>query len=158
MPLPLTVSCFSGIQIGFIFLVPAHLGIPGKRAVKRVCVCVCVCVRACVRACVHACMHACVHVITVLCRYYEDFKITSGTSNLTKIYVEASITCNICPCFLTILCICSQHVLSVSLIGFVFKISLQLFLHFIHLCLYVPSFNVTMFLWSLWCYVIQVWL
>jgi len=128
MPLPLTVSCFSGIQIGFIFLVPAHLGIPGKRAVKRVCVCV--------------------HVITVLCRYYEDFKITSGTSNLTKIYVEASIACNICPCFLTILCICSQHVLSVSLIGFVFKISLQLFLHFIHLCLYVPSFNVTMFLWS----------
>jgi len=35
MPLPLTVSCFSKIQIGFTFLVPAHLGIPGKRAVKR---------------------------------------------------------------------------------------------------------------------------
>ena len=43
MPLPLTVSCFSKIQIGFTFLVPAHLGIPGRRAVKRVCVCVCVC-------------------------------------------------------------------------------------------------------------------
>jgi len=43
MPLPLTVSCFSKIQIGFTFLVPAHLGSPGKRAVKRVCVCVCVC-------------------------------------------------------------------------------------------------------------------
>ena len=42
MPLPLTVSCFSKIQIGFTFLVPAHLGSPGKRAVKRVCVCVCV--------------------------------------------------------------------------------------------------------------------
>ena len=41
MPLPLTVSCFSKIQIGFTFLVPAHLGSPGKRAVKRVCVCVC---------------------------------------------------------------------------------------------------------------------
>jgi len=27
MPLPLTVSCFSKIQIGFAFLVPAHLGI-----------------------------------------------------------------------------------------------------------------------------------
>ena len=40
MPLPLTVSCFSKIQIGFIFLVPAHLGSPGKRAVKWVCVCV----------------------------------------------------------------------------------------------------------------------
>jgi len=41
MPLPLTVSCFSKIQIGFAFLVPAHPGSPGKRAVKRVCVCVC---------------------------------------------------------------------------------------------------------------------
>jgi len=49
MPLPLTVSCFSQIQIGFTFLVPAHLGSSRKRAVKRVCVCVCVCVRACVR-------------------------------------------------------------------------------------------------------------
>ena len=43
MQLPLTVSCFSKIQIGFTFLVPAHPGSPGKRAVKRVCVCVCVC-------------------------------------------------------------------------------------------------------------------
>jgi len=40
MPLALTVSCFSKIQIGFTFLVPAHLGSPGKRAIKRVCVCV----------------------------------------------------------------------------------------------------------------------
>jgi len=40
MPLPLTVSCFCKIQIGFTCLVPAHLGSPGKRAVKRVCVCV----------------------------------------------------------------------------------------------------------------------
>ena len=39
MPLPLTVSCFSKIQIGFAFLVPANLGGPGQRAVKRVCVC-----------------------------------------------------------------------------------------------------------------------
>ena len=38
MSLPLTVSCFSKIQIGFTFLVPAHPGSPGKRAVKRVCV------------------------------------------------------------------------------------------------------------------------
>jgi len=41
MLLPLTVSCFSKIQIGFTFLVPAHPGGPGQRAVKRV--------RACVR-------------------------------------------------------------------------------------------------------------
>ena len=40
MPLPLTVSCFSEIQIAFTFLVPAHPGSPGKRAVKcYVCVC-----------------------------------------------------------------------------------------------------------------------
>ena len=44
MPLSLTVSCFSKIQIGFTFLVPAHPAV--------ICVCVCVCVRACVRACV----------------------------------------------------------------------------------------------------------
>jgi len=40
MPLLLTVSCFSKIQIGFTFLVPAYPGRPGKGAVKRVCVCV----------------------------------------------------------------------------------------------------------------------
>jgi len=38
MPLPLTVSCFSKIQIGFTFLVLAKLGSPSKRADKRVCV------------------------------------------------------------------------------------------------------------------------
>jgi len=38
MRLPLTVSCFSKIQIGFTFLVPADLGSPGHRAVKRVCI------------------------------------------------------------------------------------------------------------------------
>ena len=41
MPLPLTVSCFSKIQIGFTFLVLAHLGSPGKGPLN-VCVCVCV--------------------------------------------------------------------------------------------------------------------
>jgi len=46
MPLPLTVSCVSKIQIGFAFLVPADMGSPGEMAVKRVCVCVCVCMNA----------------------------------------------------------------------------------------------------------------
>jgi len=36
MPLSLTVSCFTKTQIGVTFLVPAHLGSPGKRTVKRV--------------------------------------------------------------------------------------------------------------------------
>ena len=40
MPLPLTVSCFTKIQIGFTFLVPVYPGCPGKCVVKRVCVCV----------------------------------------------------------------------------------------------------------------------
>ena len=39
-PLPLTVSCFSKIQIGFTFLVLAHLGSPGKGLLNG-CVCVC---------------------------------------------------------------------------------------------------------------------
>ena len=40
MPLPLTVYRFGKIQIGFTFLVPAHPGSLGQRAIKRVCVCV----------------------------------------------------------------------------------------------------------------------
>ena len=38
MPLPLTVYCFSRIQIGFTFLVPAHPGSPGKGPLNG-CVC-----------------------------------------------------------------------------------------------------------------------
>ena len=41
MSLPSTVSCFSKIQIGFTFLVPAHPGSPGKGPLDG-CVCVCV--------------------------------------------------------------------------------------------------------------------
>ena len=43
MPLSLTVltvSCFSKIQIGFTFLVPAHPGSPGKTGPLNGCVCV----------------------------------------------------------------------------------------------------------------------
>jgi len=38
MPLLLTLASVSKIQIGFTFLVPAHPGNPGQRAIKRVCV------------------------------------------------------------------------------------------------------------------------
>jgi len=48
MPLLLTVSCFTKIQIGFTFLVSDHLGSPGKGAIKRVCVCASACVCVCV--------------------------------------------------------------------------------------------------------------
>jgi len=41
MHLPLTVSCFSKIQIGSTFLVPAHLGSPEKGQLNG-CVCACV--------------------------------------------------------------------------------------------------------------------
>ena len=41
MSLPLAVSCFSKIQIGFTFLVPARPGSPGKGPLNG-CVCVCV--------------------------------------------------------------------------------------------------------------------
>jgi len=40
MPLPLTVSCFSKIKIGFTFLVLAYPGSPGQKAIKWVCACV----------------------------------------------------------------------------------------------------------------------
>jgi len=48
MPLPLTVSCFSKIHIGFTFF---GTGSPGysrkKRSFKRVCLCVCVVATSC---------------------------------------------------------------------------------------------------------------
>ena len=40
MPLPLTVSCFSKIQIGFTFLVPAYPGIVPDKGPLNGCVCV----------------------------------------------------------------------------------------------------------------------
>jgi len=38
---PLTISCFSEIQIGFTCLIPAHPDGPEQRAIKWMCVCVC---------------------------------------------------------------------------------------------------------------------
>ena len=72
MPLPLTVSCFTKIQIGFAFLVPAHLGSPGKRAIKRVCACACACVRACVCVC---------HTLAFWRRFYLDGRVRGGVSS-----------------------------------------------------------------------------
>jgi len=80
MPLPLTVSCFSKIQIGFTFLVPAHPGGPGKRAVKRGCVCVCGAALLTV-------------IIIVRANAWEDFFITlhsSGVDCQERLLVEKS--------------------------------------------------------------------
>jgi len=69
IPLPLTVSCFSKIPIGFTFLVPAHLGSPGKGPLN---VCACVCVRVCVRACVRVCVCVCVCVRVCVCVCFDS--------------------------------------------------------------------------------------
>jgi len=57
MPLPLFVSCFSKIQIGFTFLVRLTWVVPEKGPLNG-CVCVCVCVLSCVRAFVRACVQS----------------------------------------------------------------------------------------------------
>ena len=59
MPLPLTVSWFSKIQIRFTFLIPAHLGSPGKRAVKRVSVCSCLPAGTAGIVCMYCCLCNC---------------------------------------------------------------------------------------------------
>jgi len=60
MPLPLTVSCFSKIQIGFTFLVLAHPGSPGKGSLNVcVCVCVCVCTTATSSSCLPSMISVC---------------------------------------------------------------------------------------------------
>jgi len=46
MPLPLTVSCFSEIQIGFTFLVPAGTWVVPEKGPLSGCVCVYVCYAA----------------------------------------------------------------------------------------------------------------
>ena len=44
-----------GVSGRMFLLLPAYLGSPGQKAVKRLCVCVRACVRACVRVCVFVC-------------------------------------------------------------------------------------------------------
>jgi len=77
MPLPLTISCFSKIQIGFTFLVPADPGSPGKWAVKRVCVCVCVSLSTCR----HVSFLGCV------CLSLSVMKLTQCASGICMVHV-----------------------------------------------------------------------
>ena len=77
MPLPLTV------QIDFSFLVPAHLGSPRQRAVKRVCVCVCVRLASYTICCRTSCtanwLYECLHYTT---------RCTTGCRTGSKVYTE----------------------------------------------------------------------
>jgi len=84
MPLPLTVSSFSKIQIGFTFLVPAHPSSPGQRAVKRACVCVFVCVCVCVCVC-----YLLIYLINQCLWYFDTVGWASGrASGLQKLSDE----------------------------------------------------------------------
>ena len=71
MPLPLTVSCFSKIQIVFTFLVMAHPGSPRIRAIKRVCVCVCY-------RCILCCMQQLVNVYDCDLQCCQDIPVCAA--------------------------------------------------------------------------------
>jgi len=73
MRLSLTVFCSSKIQIGFTFLVPAHLGSPGQRTVKRVCVCADYCY--CITFTAVFVMYIGLHMRTLLSQEFELFDI-----------------------------------------------------------------------------------
>jgi len=76
IPLSLTVSCFSKIQIGFTFLVPAYPGSPRKRAVKRTCV------RACVRVCLFLMSERRYAVTTFTERLHDSLAYIVGSSSM----------------------------------------------------------------------------
>ena len=71
MSLPLTVPCFSKIQIGFTFLVLAHLGSPGQRVIKRVCVCVSFIIR------LHHCLYREMRPVVSVVAWFVSALITS---------------------------------------------------------------------------------
>jgi len=101
MPLPLIVSCFSEIQIGFTFLVPAHPDSPGKGPLNE-CVCVCskgntFCCEWTVERMLWCCLFSCVMWYElVLCdcfsfqasqvsEYHDRKPWKIGSENITKI-------------------------------------------------------------------------
>jgi len=91
MPLPLTVSCFSKIQIGFAFLVLAHLGSPGKRAIKRVCVCVCGRSNKYPMGFEHVCMPSLDWLVGAFWREIVGLKAPVGNKSVTKILINDTI-------------------------------------------------------------------
>jgi len=83
MLLPLTVSCFSKIQIGFTFLVPAYMGSPGKGPLNG-----CVCVSAVAVTVSYTVIH-CTYVkwpfLTKTTLQYLYFRQLKGTEVNTKL-------------------------------------------------------------------------
>jgi len=86
MPLSLTVSCFSKIQICFTFLVLAYPGSPDKGPLN---VCVCVCARARARACVNFSLN---HY-----SFLDNFRLSFATKFLPQNFCE-NLDCVVASC------------------------------------------------------------
>ena len=84
MPLPLTVFCFSKIQIGFTFLVPAHLGVVPDKGLLNGCVCVCVCVCVLIYTVVGFCVY--VQVLHRLCKSRTDGSFLRRSSQSCQLH------------------------------------------------------------------------
>ena len=116
VPLPLTVCCFTKIQIGFTFLVPVHVGSPGKRA-SYVCaklsgihllltevlcgevllLCLCVCLSVCVLD---------VAPLTVSQASYVCAKLSGVHLLLTEVLCgEVLLLCTVSVCLSVCLCV-----------------------------------------------------
>ena len=90
MPLPLTVSSFSKIQIGFTFLVLARPGSPGKRAIKRACVCTvrvkCLCLTV-IQCC------SCWHGAVCVCGLWQSYEWMSRVLQAVDSIHQVGIYC-----------------------------------------------------------------
>ena len=96
MSLPLTVSCFSKIQIGFTFLVPAHPGSPEQRAIKQLCVCVCAVLMLYIPALLASLVSCQVVSGTCLCRSWRVTALNESQSIARSASVDDRI---LTPCF-----------------------------------------------------------
>jgi len=108
MPLPLTVSCFNKIQIGFIFLVPAHPGSPGKKAVKCVHLNLLTCSRTDKQTHIHTDGHS--HHSTLLSYRRQEWSIVMSVSVCLCVCLSVGkyISGNIRPIFIRLI-ICASY-------------------------------------------------
>ena len=98
MPLSLMslVSCFIKIQIGFTFLVPAHPGSPGKRAVKRVCVCVYKILHMVLTSFLVLCIHCCFKVLFHIIKHQIFFDARPCIAYFCHAYFRHSCLLSLC--------------------------------------------------------------